>query len=66
MLLQDTLKTGRLHCSRCRIYQYNEDDFRFQILTSTKLLNSMKTHKHGNKKKRSIYSFSWFTRKLVI
>jgi len=30
MLLQDTLQTGRLHCSR-RIYQYHEEDFGFQF-----------------------------------
>ena len=37
-----------------RLYQYNEDDFRFKILINIKLLNSMDTQKHGNKEKLSI------------
>ena len=42
--------------SRCRKYQYNEDDFQFLIFT--KLSTSMNTHKHGNKAKMSpIYTF---------
>ena len=52
--------------SRCRIYQYNEDDFRLKFLISTKLSNSKDTHKHENKEKLSINSYSLFTCKLVI
>ena len=47
-----------LNYSRCRTYQYNEDDFRLKFLLSTKLLYSM-THKHRNKEKLLINSFSY-------
>ena len=40
--------------SRLRIYEYNEDDFRFQFLNFTKLSNNMDTHKHGNKREASL------------
>ena len=40
--------------------------FYFNLLISTKLLNSMDAHKIRNKKKRSIISFSLVTCKLVI
>ena len=52
--------------SRRRFYQYNEGDCRFQFLISTMLSNSLDVHKHWNKKKLSIISFSLLSGKLVI
>ena len=42
-----------------------KDDFRFQFLISTKLSNSIDTHKHENKEKLSINSLPLFTCQLV-
>ena len=38
-------------CIHRRIYLFNEDDFRFQFLISTKNSNSIDTRKHSNKEK---------------
>jgi len=45
-----------------RIYQYNEDDFRFKFSIS----NCMDAHKHKNKEMLSINNFSLLTCELVI
>ena len=66
----EKLATVRYYCvqySRRRIYQYNEDNFRFTFFMSRMLSNSMHdTHKIGNKEKLRINSFSLSTCKLEI
>ena len=37
-----------------QIYQYNDEDFRFQFWFFIKLLNSMDSHKHRSQEKLSI------------